>query len=78
MTCDEIRDLLPLHLYGDVNDAERAAVEAHLATCGECRAELAALAAVEYRGWLVVEREEGDRRLADVAEGVKFLRRLVA
>jgi anti-sigma factor RsiW len=46
MKCNEIRDLLPLHLYGDVNDAERAAVESHLATCDECRAELAALAAV--------------------------------
>src|SRR5262245_45658784 len=38
---------------------------------------LEALDEVEYRGWLVVEREGGDRRLADVEEGVKFLRRLV-
>jgi sugar phosphate isomerase/epimerase len=38
---------------------------------------IAALAAVEYRGWLVVERESGDRKLADVADGVAFLRRLV-
>jgi sugar phosphate isomerase/epimerase len=31
---------------------------------------------VEYRGWLVVERESGERRVEDVAAGVKFLRRL--
>jgi L-ribulose-5-phosphate 3-epimerase len=32
---------------------------------------------IGYRGWLVVERETGDNRLADVAAGVAFLRRLV-
>lgn len=37
-----------------------------------------ALAEVEYRGWLVVEREQGDRRVADIEAGVKFLRRLTA
>jgi sugar phosphate isomerase/epimerase len=30
-----------------------------------------------YRGWLTIERESGDNRLADVAAGVAFLRRLV-
>jgi sugar phosphate isomerase/epimerase len=38
---------------------------------------LGVLEEVEYRGWLVVERESGDRRAADVAAGVAFLRRLV-
>jgi L-ribulose-5-phosphate 3-epimerase len=33
---------------------------------------------VAYHGWLTVERETGDNRLSDVAEGVAFLRRLVA
>jgi sugar phosphate isomerase/epimerase len=32
---------------------------------------------IEYRDWLVVERESGDRTAADVDAGVKFLRRLV-
>jgi sugar phosphate isomerase/epimerase len=32
---------------------------------------------VEYRGWIVVEREAGDNRLADVAAGVGFLHRFV-
>lgn len=31
---------------------------------------------IEYRGWLVVERESGTNGAADVANGVKFLRRL--
>ena len=38
---------------------------------------LGVLEEVAYRGWLVVERETGDNRLSDVAEGVAFLRRLV-
>src|SRR5262245_17857853 len=46
MKCHEIHELLPLHLYGDLSDAERAAVEAHLAECPACRAELTALSAV--------------------------------
>jgi L-ribulose-5-phosphate 3-epimerase len=36
-----------------------------------------ALRDIEYRDWLVVERESGDRTAADVDAGVKFLRRLV-
>jgi sugar phosphate isomerase/epimerase len=38
---------------------------------------LGVLEEVEYRGWLVVERESGDNRVADIAAGVQFLRRLV-
>jgi sugar phosphate isomerase/epimerase len=38
---------------------------------------LGALEEVEYRGYLTVERESGDSRLADVAAGVAFLRRFV-
>jgi L-ribulose-5-phosphate 3-epimerase len=29
-----------------------------------------------YHGWIVVEQESGDRRLENIAEGVKFLKRL--
>jgi sugar phosphate isomerase/epimerase len=32
---------------------------------------------IEYRGWLTVERESGDHRLADVQAGVAFLRRFL-
>ncbi len=38
---------------------------------------LSVLEEVEYHGWLTVERESGDNRLADVAAGVAFLRRLI-
>jgi L-ribulose-5-phosphate 3-epimerase len=38
---------------------------------------LAVLEEIEYRGCLTVERESGDNRVADVAAGVAFLRRLV-
>jgi sugar phosphate isomerase/epimerase len=35
------------------------------------------LSALEYRGWIVIEREGGINRVADVAAGVSFLKRLV-
>jgi sugar phosphate isomerase/epimerase len=38
---------------------------------------LSVLEEVEYRGWLTIERDAGENRLADVAGGVAFLRRLV-
>jgi L-ribulose-5-phosphate 3-epimerase len=38
---------------------------------------LAVLEEVEYHGWLAVERESGENRVADVATGVDFLRRLI-
>jgi sugar phosphate isomerase/epimerase len=37
---------------------------------------LGVLEEVEYRGWLAVKRESGNNRVADVAAGVAFLRRL--
>jgi len=38
---------------------------------------LSLLEEMDYRGWLTVVREAGDRRLADLADGVAFLRQLV-
>jgi sugar phosphate isomerase/epimerase len=38
---------------------------------------LGTLSALEYRGWVVIERETGTNRAADVAAGVSFLRRLI-
>jgi sugar phosphate isomerase/epimerase len=38
---------------------------------------LAALEQIEYRGWITVEREAGENRLADVASGIALLRRLM-
>lgn len=38
---------------------------------------LGVLEEVEYRGWITVECDSGDNRLADMANGVDFLRRLI-
>ena len=37
----------------------------------------ATLQVIEFDGFLTVEREQGESKLADVAAGVKFLRRFV-
>lgn len=47
MDCREIRDKLTEYQLGGLEDTERAAVEAHLADCAGCRAELAALARLD-------------------------------
>jgi sugar phosphate isomerase/epimerase len=39
---------------------------------------LAVLEEVEYRGWLVIEQETGDNRLAGIAASVLFLRRFLS
>jgi hypothetical protein len=41
MQCENARPLLPLHVYGDLADPERTAVEAHLTQCPACQSELA-------------------------------------
>lgn len=41
-----MRDLLPIHAAGRLDAGERAAVDAHLAACADCRAELDVLRAV--------------------------------
>ena len=38
---------------------------------------VATLESIDYRGYLTVDREAGDDRFADVAAGVRFLRRFV-
>ncbi len=42
MNCEQVRELLPLHAYGDLAGAECAAVESHVSQCAACRTELAA------------------------------------
>ncbi len=42
MKCDEIRELLPLHAYGELSDAQLRIVDAHLADCSVCRTEATA------------------------------------
>ena len=43
-THDALNERLSEYLDDELDAAERAAVEAHLAECGECRADLEALA----------------------------------
>jgi anti-sigma-K factor RskA len=45
MSHQDARDLLALHALDALSPEERGALEAHLATCAECRAELAAFRA---------------------------------
>jgi len=46
MQCPEARVSLGVYVLGAIDPAERALVEAHLATCRDCRDELAGLAAL--------------------------------
>jgi Putative zinc-finger len=43
MTCDQVRLLLPLAVYGDLSGTEDEKVGAHLASCPACRSEAEAL-----------------------------------
>jgi sugar phosphate isomerase/epimerase len=58
--------------------ASRAAVEVPLGHGDiDWLSYLETLEEIEYRGWLAIERESGNNRLADVAAGVAFLRRFL-
>jgi putative zinc finger protein len=39
MRCEEVRDLLPEHLLGSIDEAADARIRRHLRGCGECRSE---------------------------------------
>ena len=41
-TCED-KQTLVIYLYGEIEPAERKAVDDHLATCAECSAEVMAL-----------------------------------
>lgn len=72
MNCPEVRDLLPLHLIGDLTASQEAGVSTHLAGCAGCRAEADGLRGVlglldrtpapEVRVNVAAIREEGTRR----------------
>ncbi len=69
--------------HADAKDARRAGTSRSAAEVPlghgdlDWMAFLDVLGEIEYRGWLTVEREAGDHRLADVEAGVKLLRRLL-
>lgn len=83
---DPVKNLLPLQgkiLHAHARDARstsvsQAAAEVPLGAGDiEWLGFIGSLASIEYKGWVVVKRETGDHRLADVAAGVKFLRRVI-
>lgn len=62
MTCEEVRELLPAYVDGELHEADE--VDAHLASCEACSAELA-----DYRGMLgelATIRENGPQPAADL------------
>jgi sugar phosphate isomerase/epimerase len=81
--CDSARALRGLIRHGHAKDARQSSASrtAQEVPLGHGDIDwmryLGVLEEVEYRGWLTVERESGDDRLADVAAGVAFLRRFV-
>src|SRR5215471_3128163 len=46
MNCDAVRELLELYTLGLLDPGQRAAVEAHLETCSDCREQAQAYAEV--------------------------------
>ncbi len=83
---DPIKNLLPLQgkiLHVHARDVRKTSVSQSAAEVPlgagdiEWMGLCGTLAAIEYRGWIVVDRETGDQRIADLAAGVKFLRRVM-
>ena len=83
---DPIQSLTPLHskiVHTHARDARRsgasrAGTEVPLGAGDvDWFTYVAVLDTIDYRGWLVVERESGDARVADVANGVALLRKFV-
>jgi sugar phosphate isomerase/epimerase len=78
---DPIQNLAPLHrflVHVHARDARRSMGETALGA-GEIdwMTVLAVLDSMEYRGWVVLKREMGDNRHADLATGAKILRRFL-
>jgi sugar phosphate isomerase/epimerase len=83
---DPVRGIIPLHrriAHTHARDARRSTVSrgAQEVALGagdvDWLSYIGSLAAVEYRGWLTVERESGEDRLRDVERGVGFLKRVL-
>src|SRR5262245_1815500 len=83
---DPVQSLTPLHsniVHTHARDARRggasrAGMEVALGAGDvDWFTYVAVLDTIEYRGWLVIERESGDARVADVANGLTILRKFV-
>lgn len=83
---DPVKNLLPLQgkiLHVHARDARNVTVSQGAAEVPlgagdiEWMGFFGSLNAIDYRGWVVADRETGSNRAADIAAGVKFLRRMV-
>jgi len=83
---DPIQGVIPLHrriAHTHARDARRSTVSrgAQETPLGagdiDWLSYIGSLVAVEYRGWLTIERESGEDRLRDVERGVAFLKRVL-
>ena len=83
---DPVRGVIPLHrriAHTHARDARRSTVSrgAQEVPVGagdiDWLSYIGSLVAVEYRGWLTIERDTGEDRLKDVERGVGFLKRMV-
>jgi anti-sigma factor RsiW len=75
MDCEQIQLNLLAYLDGELGDAERAEIEAHVATCDACAAELARLQALQADLWDAVPVGLDQLRLPDDA-GARIRARL--
>jgi len=83
---DPIQNLTPLHrwlVHVHARDARRASASRGAGETGLGAGEIdwmtfvAVLDTLDYKGWLVLQRSEGQNRLADLANGVALLKRFV-
>jgi L-ribulose-5-phosphate 3-epimerase len=80
---ESARDLREKIVHSHARDCRRAstsraAQETPVVACDiDWLSYLETLEEIGYRGWLVVERESGDKRIEDIESGVSFLRRLI-
>lgn len=47
MNCNEIEELMPRYMEGDLSEADRCSIESHLASCAGCRESLEIFTALE-------------------------------
>jgi L-ribulose-5-phosphate 3-epimerase len=83
---DPLAGIIPLHrriAHTHARDARRSTVSRGVQEVALGDGDIdwlryvASLAAVEYRGWMTIERESGEDRLGDVERGVGFLKRML-
>ena len=83
---DPIRGIIPLHrrvAHTHARDARQSTVSRGVQETAlgagdiDWLAYVASLTAIEYRGWMTIERETGEDRFKDVERGVAFLKRML-